>query len=100
MTTRTLDAERLPAPRAMAYQRVEAALSLPMLILALLILPLLLIPMACPGLPHDAREAVRALDLFIWVAFTVEYLLLLSLAANRWQHFRTHLFELTLVVLP
>lgn len=96
----TTDDSRPARGREAAYQRVERALSVPMLVLALLYVPILLVPIAWTHMPHDVSESFTVADYGIWAAFALEYLLLLSLAVDRGRFARTHLLELALVVLP
>lgn len=86
--------------RERRYAAAERVLAAPMLVLSLLIIPVLLLPMAWPTMPHGARATLDAADTGLWIAFAVEYLLLLVLAPARGKYVRTHLVELALVALP
>jgi len=85
------------------YRQLERAFSVPMILLALMVLPILIVELGWPewrdqypwfGLTLDATSAV------IWLAFAVEFLLLVSLSANRVAFCVRHWIELLIVVLP
>ena len=86
--------------RDATYQRVETALSVPLLVLSLLLIPVLVVPLFWPHMPRHVADGFAVADYSIWAVFAVEYLLLLSLASNRRHFVRTHVFELGLVLLP
>ncbi|MDW8222970.1 MAG: hypothetical protein RMJ82_08475 [Gemmatales bacterium] len=85
------------------YRRLERFFSIPMVCLALLVLPILVCEYGWPewrdqhawfGLALDAASAV------IWLAFAFEFIVLVSLSANRWQFCVRHWIELLIVLLP
>jgi voltage-gated potassium channel len=89
-----------PAWREVAYARVDSALNLPLLILSVALLPLIIWPAVDSSLSGSTRHLINAIDYGIWAVFAVEYLLKLLLAPKRWRFFRSHVFELLLVVFP
>ncbi|MDQ1696643.1 MAG: voltage-gated potassium channel [Frankiaceae bacterium] len=89
-----------PAWREVAYQRVEAALNFPLLLLSIALLPLIIWPTFDTSLSSSTRHLLGAIDYAIWAVFVAEYLVKLFLAPSRWRFVRTHLFELMLVVFP
>src|ERR1700709_30089 len=93
------DAVAKPSRRQGAYLRGGRALTLPLLILSLAMIPVLLLPVVV-HLSHGWHETFDTIDLVIWGAFVIEYVIMLSLAASRWQYIRTHVLDLLLVVLP
>ncbi|MDW7995711.1 MAG: hypothetical protein RMI91_13760 [Gemmatales bacterium] len=85
------------------YRRLERFFSVPMICLALLVLPILVLEYGWPewrekyawfGLTLDAASAV------IWLAFAFEFILLVSLSANRLQFCVRHWIELVIILLP
>ncbi len=74
-------------------------MTLPLLILSLAMIPVLLLPVVLK-LSHGWHETLDTIDLIIWGAFALEYVLMLSLAASRWTYIRTHVLDLMLVALP
>lgn len=90
-------------PDKQLYRRLEKAFSIPMILLATLVLPILVLEYGWPewrerylwfGLALDAASAV------IWLAFAVEFILLISLSADKVQFCVRHWVELLIVVLP
>jgi voltage-gated potassium channel len=96
----TLDVVDESVPRRLqAYERVERASALPLLIVSIALVPLLVVPLIV-HLSHGWSETVDDLDLVVWGIFTLEYLTLLALSVNRWRFVRTHIIDLLLVCLP
>ena len=85
--------------RQAALARFEAAVELPLLLLALAMIPLLVVPLLV-DLPEPVEAAVVALDWFIWAAFAFEYAVRLVLSTDRWRFVRREWPSLLLVVLP
>jgi voltage-gated potassium channel len=82
-----------------AYDRFNAAVELPMTVLALLWLPVLVIP----AIVHVSARTASAFDLvdyLVWAVFVAEYLIRLYLAPSRWRFVRTHLIDLLVIVIP
>jgi voltage-gated potassium channel len=71
-----------------------------MLMLTLVFLVVMILPVIYPGLPHEARAVMAAIDLGIWAAFLVEYLARLFVAPDRFRFIIRNPFDLLLVVIP
>lgn len=85
------------------HARLERAFGKPMLIIAMLILPVLLIEF---GL-HSLVEANQWLQVllhvctgFIWCAFTIEFLIMLSATDKRFTYVKAHWIDLAIILLP
>ena len=85
--------------RQAALERFEAAVELPLVILAIAMIPLLVVPLLI-DLPGPVEAAFIALDWFIWAAFAFEYLVRLTLTTERWRFIKREWPSLLLVVLP
>ncbi len=90
-------------PSKVLHANLERAFSRPMLIIALLILPILLIEY---GL-HSIVEQYPWLQLllhvctgFIWCAFTIEFIVMLSATDKRLDYVKTHWIDLAIILLP
>jgi voltage-gated potassium channel len=82
-----------------AYDRFTAAVELPMTLLALLWLPVLVLPYIV-SLPSSVVDTFEAIDVFVWAAFVLEYLVKLYLIPNRRHFFTQHLLDLAVIALP
>lgn len=87
---------RSPEP----FDRWSRATDGPLLVLALGFLVVLLLPLYRPDLPASLLTGLRTVNALLWLAFGVDYLVRLYLAPDRAQHFRTHLADLLLLVVP
>jgi voltage-gated potassium channel len=85
--------------RLQAYDRVERAMNVPLLILSLAMIPILVLPIVV-HLSHDWIQTLDVIDLAIWAVFSLDYLTLLALSIDRWRYIRTHVVDLMLVALP
>jgi voltage-gated potassium channel len=85
--------------RQRAFDSLERATELPMLLLALAIIPLFVAPLAT-DLSNQVAEALYALELFIWAAFALELVAKTYLAPHRVQYLRRHWFDVVIVVVP
>jgi voltage-gated potassium channel len=82
-----------------AYDGFAAAVELPLTILALLWLPVLVLPYIV-HLSPVVKDTFLAIDLFVWAAFVLEYLVKLYLSPSR-KHFVTHHWiDLAVITLP
>jgi voltage-gated potassium channel len=83
--------------------RVEHGASIPMLVIALMVLPLLA---AEHYLEPQIRSSawllfvVKASAGLIWMAFTFEFVLMLSLSERKWRYARQHWLDALIVSLP
>ena len=82
-----------------AYDRFAAAVELPLTVLALLWLPVLVLPYIV-HLPTTVTDTFVAIDLFVWAAFVLEYLVKLYLTPSRRGFFTHHLLDLAVIALP
>jgi voltage-gated potassium channel len=106
--TQLLDHEssqELPASRrrnlrdGRAYDRFKELAELPLLIAAIALIPVLAAPYIVE-VSDGVNDVLNAVAWFIWAMFVVEYLVLFTLAPSRWHMFRTHIFDLLIIVLP
>ncbi|NND71029.1 MAG: ion transporter [Rhodothermales bacterium] len=84
-------------------RQLERAFGKPMLFIAFLILPILLIEYGLHALVEDKSWLRVALHLstgFIWCAFTVEFLIMISATDKRLFYVRTHWIDLVIILLP
>lgn len=86
-------------PTISRAERFENSVEIPMLILSLLILPVVIMPYV-ERLSEPSRRALNVLGVVIWVAFGLQYLVLLYLSDDKWHTVRTHKLDLLLVALP
>ena len=103
---RLMDAPGSARPRdrrnlrdGVAYDRFKELAELPLLLAALAVIPILAAPYIF-DISDRVDEALTAAAWFIWAMFVVEYVTLFTLAPNRWRMFRTHIFDLLIIVLP
>jgi voltage-gated potassium channel len=82
-----------------AYDRFDKVVELPLTVLALLWLPVLVLPYVI-HLPTDVNDTFEAIDLFVWAAFVIEYLVKLYLSPSRRGFFSHHLIDLAVITLP
>ncbi|MCP3990038.1 MAG: potassium channel family protein [Actinomycetia bacterium] len=83
-------------------QRFDAAATkaeIPMLVLSGMLIFIVLVPLF-EDLSGQALLALEIVGLVIWAGFTIEYVVLLYLAPDKWEMVRTHKLDLVLVVLP
>ena len=81
------------------YDRVKEVAELPLLLAALALIPILAAPYMFE-LGSGTEAALDAAAWFIWALFAVEYLLLFTVAPDRLKMFKTHIFDLLIIVLP
>lgn len=83
--------------------RLERRFSIPMIVLALLVLPILTVQYFWEDFVNRQLWLNIALDVgstLIWVAFVVEFTLLVAIAESRARYCRSHWLELLIIVLP
>jgi len=84
-------------------RNLEMAFSAPMLLIALLILPILLIEYGLHSMV-EAHQWLRVLlhvcTGFIWGAFTLEFLVMISATDKRIQYIKAHWIDLAIILLP
>lgn len=81
------------------YERFTDLVEIPMLVLSVLLVPVIVMP-AAEDLSPWSESMLVGLGLVIWVAFALEYAVLLYLSPNRWETIRTRKLDLALVLLP
>lgn len=82
------------------YSKFSANVEIPMLILAVVMIPVLIIPLVVHHLSSGTTSLLTAADFFIWAVFMLEYLIKLTLAPNRKEHFKKSLLDLVVVAVP
>ena len=90
-------------PGKALHAQLERAFGKPMLLVALLILPILLIEYGLHSLVenHEAlRVALHVSTGFIWCAFTIEFLIMVSATDKRIHYIKTHWIDLAIILLP
>jgi voltage-gated potassium channel len=85
--------------RAQAFDSVERATDLPMMILSLALVPLIVIPMLV-AIPESAEPAILAAEWLIWGAFAAELMVKTYLAPNRGRYLVRHWFDVIVVIVP
>jgi len=85
------------------YRRVEKSFSVPMILVALLILPVLIVEWTM----HEKISSMVWLRCllhfatgFIWLAFAIEFILMMQLATRKLEHFKKHWIDLIIILLP
>jgi voltage-gated potassium channel len=91
--------ERAARERSEAFEQFSRVVDGPMMILALVMIPLLIVPLIM-DLPSSMDHALVAIDYLIWAAFTVEYVVKLWLAPDRWRFVKANIPDLVIVVVP
>ncbi|MFT4728067.1 MAG: hypothetical protein ACI9UN_002573 [Granulosicoccus sp.] len=98
-----LPKRRWQLPGKDLHKTLEQAFGKPMLIIAMLILPVLLIQFGLNSLV-DAHWWLQVLlhvcTGFIWCAFTIEFLIMLSATDKRFTYVKTHWIDLAIILLP
>ena len=85
------------------HEVLERVFGKPMLIIAMLILPVLLIEFGLNSLV-EANQWLQVLlhvcTGFIWCAFTIEFLIMLSATDKRFAYVKAHWIDLAIILLP
>ncbi len=84
-------------------RHAQRALGMPMLLIALLILPVLLTQMLLDDLIVRYQLLALGLDIairLIWLAFTVEFLVVLSVTPRKLEYATRHWVDLLIILLP
>jgi voltage-gated potassium channel len=85
--------------RAQAFDAVERATDLPMMILSLALVPLIVVPMLV-AIPESVEPAILAAEWLIWGAFAAELVVKTYLAPNRRHYLIRHWFDVIVVIVP
>ncbi|MDY7088530.1 MAG: ion channel [Actinomycetota bacterium] len=80
--------------------RWERASGLPLTALSVAFLAVYALPVLMPDLPGPLRRACEIANIAIWAVFGLEYLIRLGLSRSKPHFFRTHWFDLVVLVLP
>ncbi|MEU4660164.1 potassium channel family protein [Micromonospora chalcea] len=86
--------------RQRAVGRWEQLSAAPLTLLSVVFLAAYTWPILVPQLPRRWQVACEATGLTIWLLFWVDLLVRFALAGDRLRFLRTHLFDLTVLVLP
>lgn len=90
-----MDAEQ----RRRAFDVVDRATELPMLVLSLLLVPIIVVPIVVT-IPPAWEFAWESVGWVIWAAFALELTVKTFLAPRRLHHLRTHWFDVVIVFVP
>jgi hypothetical protein len=85
------------------FERLDRAFSIPMLLMALLILPILAVELFWSELVENSLGVALALDLgtaLIWLAFTVEFIVMSTVAQKKLHYVLRHWVNLAVILLP
>lgn len=85
------------------FERLDRAFSIPMLFMALLILPILAVELFWAEQAKAYRAVTIALDLgtaLIWLAFTVEFIVMSTVAQKKLKYVVRHWINLAIILLP
>jgi len=99
-TPRVRPVREVPEWRKQAFDRLSAAIEVPMMALAVVMIPVLIIPIVMHHLSAGTRNLLEALDYLIWGAFFLEYAVRLTLAPDRRQFVRKNIPDLVVVAVP
>jgi hypothetical protein len=84
-------------------RRVQRAMGVPMLAIGLLILPVLVMEVAFAKLVREHEALALGLDVatrVIWLAFALEFVLLLAVTPRKLEHAVRHWVDLVIILLP
>lgn len=85
------------------FERLDRAFSIPMLFIALMILPILGIELFWASYVEEYPDLALALDLgtaLIWLAFTIEFILMSAVAEAKFYYVVKHWINLAIILLP
>lgn len=82
-----------------AYDEFKKQAEIPLLFAALLFIPILAAPYIWT-LPNNIDNMLTFMAWLIWAIFVIEYIVLFTLAPNRWVMVKTHVLDLLIIVLP
>jgi voltage-gated potassium channel len=77
--------------------QIQRAFEVPMLVAALLVIPVIAVEQSDSGDPWQVIASVT--NWAIWIAFAVELVVMLVVVSDRWAWVRSHMLEVTVVVL-
>jgi len=82
-----------------SYERWQRRTDRPLLVLALLFLVVFTVPLYAPDLPRTVQAAL-VINVAVWIAFAIDYLMRLLLAPDRRAFVRRHVPDLLAIVVP
>ena len=85
------------------YEELDRAFSIPMLFMALLILPILAVEIFWAEQARQYPPVIIALDIgiaLIWLAFTIEFIVMSTVAKNKLSYVVRHWINLVIILLP
>ncbi|MCP4199048.1 MAG: hypothetical protein GY762_18030 [Proteobacteria bacterium] len=85
------------------YEELDRAFSIPMLLMALLILPILAVEIFWAKQAQSYPAIMIALDsciVLIWLAFTIEFIVMSTVAKNKLTYVVRHWINLVIILLP
>ncbi len=85
------------------FERLDRAFSVPMLFMAMMILPILGIELFWADYVQQSTDLALALDLgtaAIWLAFTIEFILMSAVAEAKLYYVAKHWINLAIILLP
>lgn len=85
------------------FRRLELRFALPMLMVAVLIIPVIGVELLfADELARDPQlaAALQVLTSLIWIAFTTEFILMITVAQKKLQYAREHWINLLIILLP
>ena len=85
------------------YKTMEIRFAIPMLSVAFLIIPVIVVELLLleelTGI-NPQSLGLHVLTTFIWAAFCFEFMIMISLADNRWQYTKDHWLNVLIIILP
>ena len=85
------------------FRRLELRFAIPMLMVAVLIIPVIGVELLfADELARDPRlaAALHGVTSLIWIAFTTEFILMITVAQKKLQYAREHWINLLIILLP
>ncbi|HEX6968393.1 MAG TPA: ion channel [Micromonosporaceae bacterium] len=80
--------------------RWEQRTALPLTLLSVVFLAAYAAPILQPAMPAVWRRTCAAAIAVIWLLFWLDFIIRLTLAADRWAFLRAHVFDLAVLLLP
>lgn len=80
--------------------RWQRSTDLPLIVLAVVFLVVFLLPLYRPDLPSGVRTTLRVVNVLVWGAFAVDYVVRLRLSPDRRAFVRGHVPDLLVLAVP
>jgi voltage-gated potassium channel len=84
----------------MTLNQWQKKMALPTLILSLIYTATFVYPIYWYPIPPNSKSVCLAINYATWAIFALDYLIQMKLAPDNKRYFKTHVFELILVVVP